>query len=450
MNSLFKTGPIFTDLYELTMAETYFSRHITAEATFSLFIRDYPPHRNYFVAAGLSDAMDEMADFCFSQSDLDYLKQTGYFSDALLHHLNGFRFTGTVRGIPEGSIFFANEPLVEVTAPIIESQLMETFLINAIGFPTIVATKAARCMHAAKGRPLVDFSLRRTPGADAGLTAARSSYIAGFSGTSNVLAGKLYGIPVSGTMAHSFVSSFKNEIDAFSAFSEIYPDNTVLLIDTYDTIQGAKNAVTIGQKMKQNGKSLIGVRIDSGDMVDLSRKVRHILDDAGLGDVKIFASSSFDEYLIDDVLKNGACIDAFGVGTKLGVSADAPYLEMVYKIVRFDGRNVKKHSPGKVNLAGEKQVFRKTGPNGIYETDIIGLKDDMFSGTAPLLETLIDGGRRVAPGPSIDSIREKFKDGFSRLPDRYKSVDARETYPVLLSDRLQQAQKHLAQRMTDQ
>ncbi len=445
MNRLFKTGPVFTDLYELTMAESYFASGITANATFSLFIRDYPPRRNYFVAAGLSEAIDEITDFTFSKSDLDYLKQTGYFSDALLDYLEGFRFTGTVRALPEGTVCFADEPLIEVSAPIIEAQLLETFLLNAMGFPTLIATKAARCIHAAKGRSLVDFSLRRTPGTDAGLKVARSSFIAGFAGTSNVLAGKLYGIPVSGTMAHSFVSAFDSEIEAFHAFSEIYPENSVLLIDTYNTIAGARNAAKVGQQMKQDGRSLVGVRLDSGDMVDLSRKVRKILDDAGLPGVKIFASSGFDEYAIEDVVKKGACIDAFGVGTKLGVSADTPYLDMVYKMVRFDERDVKKFSPGKANLAGEKQVFRKTGASGMYETDIIGLKDDEIPGAAPLLETVIENGRRLLPPPSLEDLRAKFNEDFARIDNAYKSLDAAEKYPVRLSDRLQQTQDHLTE-----
>jgi nicotinate phosphoribosyltransferase len=253
--------------------------------------------------------------------------------------------------MPEGTIFFADEPVLELTAPLIEAQIVETFLINTIGFQSLIASKAARCVHAARGRLLVDFSLRRTQGLDAGMSVARSTYIAGFAATSNVMAGRYYGIPVSGTMAHSYVQTFEREIDAFMAFAEAFPENAVLLIDTYDSLDGARNTVAAARQLQPRGISLKGVRIDSGDMVRLSREVRKILDSGGLADVHIFASSGFDERKIEAVLDDGAKIDAFGVGTKLGVSADSPYLDMVYKLVRFGGRDVRKLSPGKKTLA---------------------------------------------------------------------------------------------------
>jgi len=379
MTELHRAGPLFTDLYELTMAASYFAHRIFSTATFSLFIRGNYLKRNFFVAAGLEDVLNELEIFRFSEKDITYLQTSGAFSKDFLSYLAGLRFSGKIFAMPEGTIFFANEPVLEVTAPIIEAQLIETFLLNTIGFQSMIASKAARCVHVAGNRPLIDFSLRRTQGQDAGHKVARSTYIAGFVATSNVLAGQIYGIPISGTMAHSYIEAFSGDLAAFSAYSETFPDTSIFLIDTYNTIDGAKHAVTVAKQMKENGHSLIGVRLDSGDMVDLSQKVRKIFDDAGLSDVKIFASSGFDEFKIAEVISKGAKIDAFGVGTKVGVSADAPYLDAVYKMVRFKNRDVRKLSPGKITLAGEKQVFRKSDPNGRYLEDIIGLRGDIIN-----------------------------------------------------------------------
>ena len=441
MKRVARTGPLFTDLYELTMAQVYFSENITDNATFSLFTRGYPANRNYYVSAGLEAALSEIADYTFTGDELAYLKQTGLFSAPFLDYLERFRFTGTIRAMPEGSVFFADDPVMEGTAPIIESQLLETFLINTIGFSSLIATKAARCVHAAKGRAVVDFSLRRNQGTDAGLKVARSCYIAGFYATSNVLAGKLYQIPVSGTMAHSYVSVFEDEYEAFRVFSENYPDNTVLLIDTYDTIEGAQNAARVGIAMKQKGKKLAGVRLDSGDMAELSRQVRRILDDAGLTDTQIFASSGFDEHKIAEVLDQGAEIDAFGVGTKLGVSADAPYLDMVYKLVHFGERDITKKSPGKAYLAGEKQVFRKTGPDGLYTEDVIGLAEETIEGAEKMLLTVMAGGKPTGQLPALESVRRHFERSFSGLSEAYKALESPPQYPVSVSEKLQEIQK---------
>src|SRR6056297_1145895 len=427
MSYLPRSGPLLTDLYELTMAAGYVDHDITDNAVFSLFIRDYPADRNFFIAAGLADILAELEDYTFSESDRNYLKHTGFFSDSFLDTLKDFRFTGTVRAMPEGTVFFKDEPILEISAPIIQAQLLETILLNTIGFQSVIATKAARCLHAADDRGLIDFSARRTQGGDASLKVARSSYLAGFSGTSNVLAGKLYGIPISGTMAHSFVTAFDTELEAFRAFVETYPDNSVLLIDTYDTLKGAENAVVIGREMAEKGRQLIGVRLDSGDMAELSRGVRKILDDAGLTDVKIFASSGFDEHKIARVIDAGARIDAFGVGTKLGVSADAPYFDIVYKMVHFKDRDIRKLSPGKANLAGEKQVFRKSDASGMYLEDVIGLKDEAPpENTRPLLQTVMEKGRPVAAMQSLTEVRESVRDHLSRLAPPYKALDGAE------------------------
>jgi nicotinate phosphoribosyltransferase len=435
-----RAGPLFTDLYELTMAAGYFAHRVLDTATFSLYIRDVYSTRNFFVAAGLEQVLDELAGFRFSDEEIDYLKTTGRFSADFLSFLKQLRFSGDVYAMPEGTVFFANEPVLEVTAPIIEAQLLETFLLNTIGFQTMIASKAARCIHAAAGRPLVDFSLRRTQGRDAGLSVARSTFIAGFTATSNVLAGKIYGIPISGTMAHSYVGAFDSEKDAFLAYSETFPEQCIFLIDTYDTLEGAKNAVAVAKEMKKKGHALIGVRLDSGDTVSLSQGVRRILDDAGLYDVKIFASSGFDEYKIAKVLSEGAMIDAFGVGTKVGVSSDAPFVDIVYKMVHFKDRDVRKLSPGKVTLAGEKQVFRKKKSKGYFVEDIIGVRDEHILESEPLLEKVMENGKVLRAHPLLEEIRKRFALGFSCLDEKYKSLKEAVVYPVKLSGRLQKLQ----------
>jgi nicotinate phosphoribosyltransferase len=435
-----RAGPLFTDLYELTMAAGYFAHQVFDTATFSLFIRDIYATRNYFVAAGLEQMLDELAAFRFSDRDISYLQSTGRFSEPFLGYLEQLRFTGEVYAMPEGTIFFPDEPVMEVTAPMVEAQLIETFVLNTIGLQTMIASKAARCFHAAAGRPLIDFSLRRTQGQDAGLKAARSMFIAGFAGTSNVLAGKIYGIPISGTMAHSYVLAFDNEQDAFFAYADTFPDHSIFLIDTYDSIEGARHAAAVAKEMQEQGHTLIGVRLDSGDMAGLSREVRKILDDAGLLDVKIYASSGFDEFKIAKVISEGAAIDAFGVGTKVGVSADAPFVDAVYKLVRFKGRNVKKLSPGKVTLAGEKQVFRKSDQKGRYSEDIMGHRDETITQGKPLLEKVMEDGNLLRPHPSLQMLQETFKENFTALGEEYKTIQDHKAFPVKLSPRLQNLQ----------
>ena len=441
MRTAHRAGPLFTDLYELTMAASYFANKVFDVATFSLYIRDVYATRNYFVAAGLEQVLDELAAFQFSDPDINYLRSTGRFSEQFLNYLRQLRFTGEVYAMPEGTVFFANEPVMEVTAPIVEAQLIETFVLNTIGFQTMIASKAARCFHAADGRPLIDFSLRRTQGQDAGIKVARSTFIAGFVATSNVLAGKIYGIPISGTMAHSYVSAFDNERDAFFAYADTFPDHSIFLIDTYDSVEGARHAAAVAKEMQKKGHTLIGVRLDSGDMVSLSREVRKIFDDADLLDVKIFASSGFDEFKIAKVISEGALIDAFGVGTKVGVSADAPFVDVVYKMVRFKGRDVRKLSPGKVTLAGEKQVFRKSDQNGRYLEDIICQRDEITAEGKPLLEKVMENGNLLRPHPQLQVLQERFKENFAALDDKYKSIQGHKANPVKLSTRLQNLQK---------
>lgn len=432
---------MLTDLYEFTMAEAYFREQMLQQATFSLFIRAYPPDRGYFISAGLEDALDFLESMHFAPDDLEYLDSTGLFSRDFLDYLADFRFTGEVFAVPEGRLFFKDEPVLEVTAPIIEAQLAETVVINMLNLQVNIATKVSRCVHAAQGRNIVDFSLRRTQGADAGMAVARAGYIAGISATSNVLAGKSFGIPVAGTMAHSFVTSFEEEIDAFRAFARTYGDRTVLLIDTYDTLAGAENAVVVAKDLVARGRRLRGVRLDSGDMVALSRKVRDLFRRKGLEYVDIFASGGFDEFKIDQSIRNGAEIDAYGVGTKMGVSADSPYTDIAYKLVQFNGRPVMKLSTGKKTLVAPKQVFRQE-KNGRLTADTIALREEMLEGE-PLLRTVMRGGKRTGDRESLETIRSRFTEEFEKLAPATKSIKKPRLHPVGISDRLERLQQRV-------
>jgi nicotinate phosphoribosyltransferase len=431
---------IMTDLYELTMAASYFEQNMFAPATFSLMVRQYPPKRSYLVCAGLDPLLDYLESFHFRPDDLEYLEQTSLFPDKFLQFLETLRFTGEVRAVPEGRIAFCDEPLVEITAPVMQAQLVETFVINSINLSTLVATKASRCYYAAGGRRLVDFSLRRTHGMDAGLMVARSSFIGGFIGTSNVQAGKIFALPIYGTMAHSYVESFDREIGSFRAFAKSFPDNTILLIDTYDTLAGARKAVKVAREMRQAGQTLRAVRLDSGDMVQLSQQVREIFDESGFPEVKIFASGGFDEFKIQKILTAGAIIDAFGVGTKMGVSADAPYLDMAYKMVMYNGRPVMKLSSGKVSLAGPKQVFRQKDEQGLFKGDLIGLLEEEVADSESLLETVMQDGKRLLPPEPLPKIQERFREEFNLLPEAYKDLEGNPNYPVEITPQLQALQ----------
>ena len=430
---------LLTDLYEFTMAEAYYQNKMFAPATFSLFIRDYPPNRSYFVSAGLAEVLDYLTSISYSQDDLDYLKSTGHFSDEFLHYLSGFHFSGDVHAMQEGRLFFKNEPIIEVTAPIIEGQLMETLVINAVNLQVNLASKAARCVHAARGRNIVDFSLRRTHGTDAGLKVARAGYIAGLSATSNVLAGKMYNIPVAGTMAHSFITSFEEEIDAFRAFAEVFGNDTVLLIDTYDTLAGAEKALQVAGEMAEKGQTLKGVRLDSGDMTKLSQAVKEMFRQQGLDDVRIFASGGFDEFKIADSLKKSAAIDAFGVGTKMGTSADSPYTDMAYKLVEYNGRPVLKLSSGKKTLVAQKQVFR-LNESGRFVKDIIALRNEDHQGE-PLLQSVMKDGRRLQAPESLNTMQERFQKDFAALNDSVKAIEKPARYPVEVAAGLAALQK---------
>ncbi len=436
---------LFTDLYELTMAQAYWKSGVTGDATFSLFIRRYPPNRAYFVFASLEDILDYLENLRFTESDIESLRSLSIFEDGFLDYLAGLRFTGSVRAMPEGSIFFADEPVIEVSGPVIEAQLAETFVVNQANLQTILATKASRVIHAARGRTVVDFAARRTHGAEAASKLARASYMAGFASTSNVLAGGLYGIPVSGTMAHSFVTSFEEEIEAFRAYARAFPEGTTLLVDTYDTLNGVRKAIEVAREMKRQGHSLRAVRLDSGDLLDLSHKTRALLDGAGLPEAQVFASGGLDEFQIDELLRAGAPIDGFGVGTLVGVSADAPWTDCAYKLVEYDGRPVLKLSSGKQTLPGPKQVYRFGEAR--YQRDVIARAGETIEGARPLLADVMRGGKRTSPSPTLKQLRERFAREFARLPERHKALRSPEHYEVSVSAELEALRERVVERI---
>jgi nicotinate phosphoribosyltransferase len=437
---------LMTDLYQLTMAQAYFREQKWGQSTFSLFIRSYPPDRGFFVSAGLLDVLEYLESFAFDAAGLDYLTSQKLFSDDFLHYLADLRFTGNVWAVPEGRVFFKDEPIIEITAPIIQAQIIETFIINQIHLQTLIATKAARCVHAAGGRSVVDFALRRTHGTDAGMKVARASYLAGCGGTSNVLAGSRFGIPIVGTMAHSFVMSFEREIDAFRAYAASFPDNAILLIDTYDTLAGARNAVQVANEMAERGKKLIGVRIDSGDLATQARAVRKILDEANLPACKIIASGGLDEYELAELTVAKVPVDSYGVGTKMGISADAPWTDMSYKLVEYHDRPVLKLSTDKASWPGKKQIFRFRDSKGELQRDIIGLRDEKFPGEMLLKEFMRDG--RVSEAyPTLTEIRGVFEAEFGSLPETLKAIREPAVYPVEFSPGLRALRDEITEKI---
>jgi len=422
-------GGLLTDLYELNMAASYLRRSMTGQATFSLFVRALPPGRGFLVAAGLADCLAFLGDFSFTPEDLSYLRQARGYREETLRAFASLRFTGEVRAVPEGRVVFAGEPLLEVTAPVAEAQLAETVLLNHVTFQTVVATKAARCVLAAGGAQLVDFSFRRTQGIDAGFAVARASAIAGFAATSNVAAARRYGLAAAGTMAHSFIEAFGDEQQAFTAFAEDFPGMTTFLVDTYDTARGVRNAIEVARRLRLPGP--VGVRLDSGDLAALARMARAMLDEAGLGEARIFASGSLDEYAIAGLVAAAAPIDAYGVGTKMGVSADAPYLDSAYKLVAYDGRPVMKLSAGKTSPPGAKQVYR--GPDG----DVLALRDEAPPpGHQPLLVPVMRQGQRVSAPEPLTAAVQRCRADLAWLPLTARALRDPVPVPVRISEQL--------------
>ncbi len=424
---------LFTDLYELTMVQAYVAEGMDGEATFSLAVRGLPPRRNFLLACGLAQVLAHLESLSFSDDDLTYLKSLGAFSPDLLAWLQDFRFTGDVFAVPEGTPVFADAPILEITAPLPQAQLVETFVINQIHLQTLIASKAARVVAAAQGRNVVEFGARRIHGTGTAIQAARASFIAGVTATSNVAAGQEFGIPVVGTMAHSYVQAFETESEAFRAFTSHFPATT-LVVDTYDTLAGVRRVVGLSRELGTEFH-VQAIRLDSGDLAALAKASRKILDDAGLAGVSIFASGGLDEDAIADVVAAGAPIDAFGVGTRMGVSADAPSLEIAYKLAEFAGHGRVKLAPGKAVLPGRKQVFRAQ-EGGVYVGDTIARADETLAGT-PLLHQVMKAGVRTAREKPLADIQAYAEEQIAALPPAVRRIAAaKPAYPVSVSPAL--------------
>ncbi len=441
-------SPLLTDLYQLNMIQAYLEHGETKTAVFEFFVRKFPRNRSFLIAAGLEQALEFLENLQFTATDLDWLTKSGRFSRDLIAHLASLRFTGDVHAMPEGTVFFPNEPILRVTAPLPQAQLVETRLINILHFQSLIAAKAARHVLLAPGKLLVDFGLRRAHGAEAGLMAARASYIAGYAGTATMLAGKLYDIPIYGTMAHSFVQAFDDETKAFEAFARSRPENLVLLIDTYDTEVAAEKVVALAPRLKAKGITIRGVRLDSGDLVSLSKSVRRILDAGGLKDVTIFASGGIDEVELAAFRRAGAPIDGFGIGTSLTTSFDVPALDCAYKLQEYAGTGRRKHSTGKATWPGRKQVWRCYGADGRMSRDVLSLEDDLQTGE-PLIAAVMKGGRRLGPARPITEIREQAARSLAQLPEPLHQLDTDASYPVAIGHALERFTQDVDRRLAN-
>jgi nicotinate phosphoribosyltransferase len=429
------TSPLTTDLYELNMVQAYLDRGEDKEAVFEFFVRKLPARRGFLLAAGLADVLEYLETIRFSAEELAWLKGTGRFRDNLLDYLAGFRFTGDVHAIPEGTVCFPNEPLIRITAPLPQAQLIETRIINIMHFQTLIASKAARMVLAAPGKILSDFGLRSAHGAEAGLFSARASYIAGFSSAANVLAGAKYGIPVAGTMAHSYVQIHDNEAQAFEDFARTRPEGVILLIDTYDTEAGARKVVALAPRLKADGIAIRGVRIDSGDLTAMSRKVRVILDDGGLRDVIILVSGGINEDVLTTMKAEQAPIDGFGIGVNLDSSIDAPSLDCAYKLQEYAGIPRRKRSEGKATWPGRKQVWRQYDTDGRMAGDVLSVESDTQKGET-LVVPIMRGGKRLAAAESLDDMRARAARDLARLPEPLRRLEQGVAYPVKVADAL--------------
>ena len=427
---------LLTDLYELTMAQAYLEQGMDEPAVFEFFVRKLPAHRNFLVAAGLEQVLDYLSELRISKEELAWLDQSGRFSSQLLHYLETLRFTGDVEAMPEGTIFFPHEPIFKIVAPLPEAQLVESRVINLLNFQTMVASKAARSVLAAGGKPLIDFGLRRAHGAEAGLLAARASFLAGFAGTATVLAGMAYRIPLHGTMAHSFVQAHEDEIVAFEHFAQTQPTNVILLIDTYDTEAAADKVVSLALTLKTKGITIKGVRLDSGDLADHARKVRRVLDEGGLPHAQIFVSGNLDEYRLRDLIQSRAPIDSFAVGTAMTTSSDAPSLDCAYKLQEYGGRSCRKRSEGKATWPGRKQVYRYLADDGHMDHDIVTTHDDRLPGE-PLLQPVMKNGCRLAPWPDLTELQHHTAAQLGQLPESLRALEMVPAYDVRISLTLQ-------------
>ncbi len=437
---------LFTDLYAITMVQAYFREGMEQTAVFDFFIRRVPDRWNYVIACGVADVLQILENLSFSAEALDYLGELGEFSQEFLEYLADFRFTGDVYALPEGTVAFPLAPLVEVVAPLPEAQLIETLLINQLHFQTLMASKAARVVQAAQGMTVVDFGTRRAHGTDSAIRGARAFHVAGVAATSNVLAGKIYGIPVTGTMAHSYVQAHDDELEAFRQFALLYPE-TVLLVDTYETLAGVRSVVRLAEEMGSAFR-VRAIRLDSGDLATLAHASRRILDEAGLHRVEIFASSNLDEYAISDLVSQDAPIDGFGVGTRMSVSSDAPAIDCAYKLVSYGGRGRMKLSAGKSSLPGRKQVYRFQ-EGGTIVRDVVALVDENVSEGMPLLVPVMRGGKRLRAGyGDLAAARERARRQRQALPPRLHALETAEApYQVTISKALESRRNKLREEL---
>lgn len=426
---------LLADLYQLTMLQAYWQKGMAGTATFEMFSRRLPETRNFLLAAGLETLLDWLEDLHFTHDELDWLAGTGRFSGAFLETLRNFRFTGDIWAMPEGTPVFADEPFLRVTAPLREAQFIESRALNLLHFQTVVASKAARCVLAACGKQLIDFGMRRSHGAEAGLLSARASYLGGFGGTATMLAGMRYAIPLFGTMAHSFVQAHDDEMDAFEHFVRAQPANSILLIDTYDTEAAARKVVALQARLRAEGLSIRGVRIDSGDLGEHARRVRAILDAGGMRGATILASGNLDEWRLKELVRQQAPIDGFGVGTRMNTAADAPFLDCAYKLVSYDGVPRRKRSEGKATWPGVKQVYRRFAHDGSIEVDTLGLEGEPQHGIA-LLERVMVAGKRTSACRTLAEAREHAQAQLSALSPALRALQVTSRIPVVVAPRL--------------
>lgn len=430
-----RSSVLLTDFYQLAMLQGYLERGMGDTAVFECFVRTMPPQRGFFMAAGLAQLLEFLENVRFTPDELEWVADSGRFSRSFVEYLERFRFAGDLHAVPEGTVFFANEPVVRVTAPLPQAQLIETRLINLLHYQTLIASKAARCVLAAAGKPVIDFGLRRSHGAEAGLLAARASYLAGFAGSATVMAGPFFEVPVFGTMGHSFVQAHETERHAFEHFADVHPDNVVLLLDTHDTEKGAHTVVELASRLRSKGMTIKGVRLDSGDLVKQAQRVRRILDDGGLSEVQMTASGNLDEEAIRRLVAAQAPIDLYAVGTRLTTSADVPYLDCVYKLQEYSGRPSRKKSEGKETWPGPKQVYRHYDQRGRIDHDVVTAVSDPQDGK-PLLRQVMESGKCRERSPSLNHIREHATAELATLPDDMRRCRQGMTIPVQISSAL--------------
>jgi nicotinate phosphoribosyltransferase len=442
----YSASALLTDLYEITMLQAYYLRGMNETAVFEFFVRRLPDERNFLMAAGLAQVVEYLTALQFDQDDLAWLRSSGQFDPAFIDTLQDFRFTGDVDAVPEGTVFFADEPILRITAPLREAQFVESRVMNLLHYQTIVASKAVRSVIAGQGKRLIDFGLRRAHGAEAAVLSARASYIAGFDGTATTVCAPLFDIPVSGTMAHSFVQAHDSETDAFAAFARAFPNNATLLIDTYDTEAAARQVARLARWLQEEENIHIkAVRIDSGDLGTSAQRVRDILDAGGCREIGIFASGNLDEYAVQSLVAQGVPIDGFGIGTRMNTSSDAPYLDCAYKLVEYAGQPRRKRSTGKVLWPGCKQVYRRYDAHGMIASDTLTLQQDVLPGEA-LLQPVIRGSMVLDPALPLIEIRAHAQSQIAVLPAALRALTATAPYEVEVSDSLRDLARQVDER----